>query len=98
MRILWRKEKRSRFNYFLMSYITLLCAMNTIWTATSALGLQLTFIDNINYPGGGVNKFLEVEFGLPSNVVSLASYILGNVLADGLLVSFLSDHVLFSNS
>lgn len=60
--------------------------MNTIWTATSAIGLQLTFIDNRNYPGG-VIAFLGVEFGLPVNIVSLASYITGNIMADALLVS-----------
>ena len=86
MRILWGKGGRSNFNYFLLFYITLLCSMNTIWTATSALGLQLTYIDNRNYPGGVIG-FLNVEFSLPSNVASLTSYIVGNVMADALLVS-----------
>lgn len=86
VRILWRVDDRGRFTYFLLAYITLLCSMNTIWTATSALGLQLTYIDNRNYPGGVIG-FLNVEFALPSNVASLTSYIVGNVLADALLVS-----------
>ena len=88
MRILWRVESRNNFTYFLLFYITLLCSMNTIWTATSAVGLQLTFIDNRNYPGGVIG-FLNVEFGLPSNVASLTSYIIGNILADALLVSLI---------
>jgi hypothetical protein len=86
MRILWRVGNRGGFTYFLLVYISLLCSMNTIWTATSAVGLQLTYIDNRNYPGGVIG-FLNVEFALPSNVASLTSYIIGNVLADALLVS-----------
>lgn len=54
--------------------------------ATSAYGLQLTFINNRNYPGG-VIVFLGVEFALPANIVSMASYIASNILADGLMVS-----------
>ena len=60
--------------------------MNTLWTATSAYGVQITYIDNRNYPGGPLG-FLQVEFSLPSNVLSLASYITGNILADALLAS-----------
>lgn len=60
--------------------------MNTIWTGTSAYGLQLTYIDNRNYPGG-ILAFLGVEFSLPANVLSLAALVAGNILADALLVS-----------
>ena len=66
--------------------------MNTIWTGTSAYGLQLTYIDNRNYPGGPLG-FLAVEFSLTPNVLSLASYIIGNVLADAFLVSHCSDRI-----
>jgi hypothetical protein len=59
--------------------------MNTIWTTTSAYGLQLTFIDNRNYPGSVIG-FLDIEFALTPNVVSLASYITGNFMADMLMV------------
>lgn len=82
---LWRRKPRIRFTLFLISYITVLCIMNTIWTATSAYGLQLTYIDYRNYPGGSLG-FLRVEFSLPSNVLSLAAYITGNILADALLL------------
>ena len=66
-------------------YISLLNAMNTIWTGTSAYGLQLTYIDIRNYPGG-ILGFLAVEFSLAPNVLSLAAFVAGNILADGLLV------------
>ncbi|TCD61350.1 hypothetical protein EIP91_008560 [Steccherinum ochraceum] len=85
VRILWQRRPRTRFTYFLLAYITILCAMNTIWTATSAFGLQLTYIDNRNYPGGPF-AYLQIEFSTTSNVLSLASYIVGNILADALLL------------
>ncbi|KAI0060430.1 hypothetical protein BV25DRAFT_961919 [Artomyces pyxidatus] len=86
VRVLWKSHTRGRRpSLFLIAYITVLCAMNTIWTGTSAYGLQLTFIDNRNYPGGPFG-FLLVEFSLPVNVLSLASYIIGNILADALML------------
>ncbi|KAI0060432.1 hypothetical protein BV25DRAFT_1955777 [Artomyces pyxidatus] len=85
VRILCRTSPLSRNALFLISYITVLCAMNTVWTGTSAYSLQATFIDNRNYPGGPYG-FLLVEFSLPFNVVCLASYIIGNVMADALLL------------
>jgi len=94
-RILWRRKPRSRFTVFLLAYITVLCAMNTIWTATSAFGLQSTYIDNRNFPGGPF-AYLQVEFSQPFNVVSLASYITGNILADALLLW--RTHVIWSAS
>ncbi|KAJ7640761.1 hypothetical protein DFH06DRAFT_1000181, partial [Mycena polygramma] len=83
--ILWKRARHSRMARLLIPYLTLLCAMNTVWTATSAYGLQLTFIQNRNYPGG-VIAFLGIEFALTPNVVSLASYITGNIMADMLMV------------
>lgn len=82
---LWRRNPRTRSTYLLLGYIFILNAMNAIWTGTSAYGLQLTFIDNRNYPGGPLG-FLGVEFSISANVLSLASLIAGNLLADGLLV------------
>ncbi|KAH8101560.1 hypothetical protein BXZ70DRAFT_933862 [Cristinia sonorae] len=82
---LWKRKVRTRFTWLLLIYTFILNAMNTIWTGTSAYGLQLTFIDYRNYPGGPFG-FLAIEFSLPSNVLSLASLIAGNVLADMLLL------------
>ncbi|KZT44035.1 hypothetical protein SISSUDRAFT_1057041 [Sistotremastrum suecicum HHB10207 ss-3] len=87
--VLWQRKPQScnltLSSRVLIPYLTILCAMNLIWTATSAYGLQLTFIDNRNYPGGPV-AFLGVEFALPDNVVSLASYIAANIMADALMI------------
>ncbi|THH32606.1 hypothetical protein EUX98_g1576 [Antrodiella citrinella] len=84
-RALWNHKPRTSFTNFLLAYIFVLNAMNTIWTGTSAYGLQLTYIDNRNYPGGPLG-FLGVEFSIPANVLSLAALITGNLLADGLLL------------
>ncbi|KAL0575150.1 hypothetical protein V5O48_006827 [Marasmius crinis-equi] len=82
---LWTKQRGARFSKIFIGYLTVLCVLNLIWTATSAYGLQLTFVDNRNYPGG-VIAFLGVEFALPANIVSLSSYIASNILADMLMI------------
>ncbi|THV07198.1 hypothetical protein K435DRAFT_643875 [Dendrothele bispora CBS 962.96] len=83
--LLWTKQRTAQSTKFFIPYLTILCALNLVWTATSAYGLQLTFIDNRNYPGG-IITFLGVEFALPANIVSLASYISSNILADALMI------------
>ncbi|KAE9388828.1 hypothetical protein BT96DRAFT_1003812 [Gymnopus androsaceus JB14] len=85
IQILWKDHRQHSLTKILIPYLTVLCGMNLIWTATSAYGLQLTYIDNRNYPGG-VITFLGVEFALPANIVSTASYIAGNLLADALMI------------
>lgn len=72
-----------------MGYTTLLCLLNGVWSATSAFGLQLTYIDNRNFPNGGSFAFLQVEFSDPSQVVAITAYIVANVMADALLVRYL---------
>ncbi|KAE9387153.1 hypothetical protein BT96DRAFT_492764 [Gymnopus androsaceus JB14] len=42
-----------RNSYFLITYITILCILDTMWTGVSAFGLQSTYIDNRNYPSPG---------------------------------------------
>ncbi|TCD67459.1 hypothetical protein EIP91_012376 [Steccherinum ochraceum] len=84
-RALWLRKPKTPSTWFLLGYIFVLNAINTIWTGTSAYGLQLTFIDNRNYPGGPL-AFLGIEFSIWQNILSLASLISGNVLADILLL------------
>ena len=86
MRGLWRRQPRTGFIKFLMFHTTMLCAMNAIWTGTSAYGVQITYVDNRNYPGGPF-AFLMVESPLATNVLSNVGYTIGNVMADALLVS-----------
>ena len=52
-------------------------------------GLQLVYIDNRNFPGGPFAYLTGPFTTHPANVLSLLSYILSNVMADGLLVSSL---------
>ena len=86
MRGLWRRQPPTGFIKFLMFHTTMLCAMNAIWTGTSAYGVQITYVDNRNYPGGPF-AFLMVESPLATNVLSNVGYTIGNVMADALLVS-----------
>ncbi|KAJ7229022.1 hypothetical protein GGX14DRAFT_346163 [Mycena pura] len=83
--LLWTKQRHSPLTKIFIPYLTILCLVNLVWTATSAYGLQLTYIDNRNYPGG-VIAFLGVEFALPANVANTASFIAENLLADGLMI------------
>lgn len=82
---LYRRKTRQWRN-FLVIYLTALCALNTVWMGTSMYSLQATFIDNRNYPGGPIG-FIGVQFSLPFNIISNASLVSSNILADGLLVS-----------
>ncbi|KAJ7583312.1 hypothetical protein C8J56DRAFT_1167243 [Mycena floridula] len=94
MRILWATAKswNSKQSYFLMCYISVLCALDTMWTGVSAFGLQATYIDNLNYPSGdpdspsGPVAFLGIEFSLPFNIIGQVVFTLGNLLADALLL------------
>ncbi|CAL1714268.1 unnamed protein product [Somion occarium] len=86
IRGLLQRKPTTNFTRFLIAYTTCLCAMNTIWTGTCAYGLQLTYIDNRNYPGGGPWAFLQIEFSTPSQLLSCASYIIGNIMADAILL------------
>ena len=86
MRGVWRRQPSTGFIKFLMFHTTMLCAMNAIWTGTSAYGVQITYVDNRNYPGGPF-AFLMVESPLATNVLSNVGYTIGNVMADALLVS-----------
>lgn len=83
--LLWTKQRHSPLTKIFIPYLTILCLVNLVWTATSAYGLQLTYIDNRNYPGG-VIAFLGIEFALPANIANTASFIAENLLADGLMV------------
>ncbi|THV07197.1 hypothetical protein K435DRAFT_710547 [Dendrothele bispora CBS 962.96] len=97
MRILWDRRSSHasasrRVAVWLMVYISILCALDTIWTGASTYGLQATFIDNRNYPApnaespGGPIAYLNVEFSAPFNVVASIALILGNLMTDALLL------------
>ncbi|KAH8101223.1 hypothetical protein BXZ70DRAFT_117570 [Cristinia sonorae] len=86
VRILLQRKIRTRFTYFLLAYITVLCSLNLIYTATSMIGLQLCYIDNRNYPGGPFGYLTGPFTTHPDSILSLAAYIISSVMADGLLL------------
>lgn len=88
-RVLWRRPERTRVTWFMLVYITVLCSLGFIYAVTSMITLPLVFIDNREYPGGPF-AYIEGPFTInPDSIVSLASYILGNLMSDCLLVSVL---------
>ncbi|KAJ6584721.1 hypothetical protein B0H19DRAFT_1015368 [Mycena capillaripes] len=96
MRILWRRYQievgKRRATAFLMAFISVLAALDTMYTGVSTYGLQTTFIDNRNYPApdadspGGPIAYLNVEFALGYNIISQVVFTLGNLMADALLI------------
>ncbi|KAG7098816.1 hypothetical protein E1B28_000721 [Marasmius oreades] len=96
MRILWRRVQKAtpgkKSALYLMVYITILCIIDTIWTAVSTFGLQATFIDNRNYPApdpaspGGPIAYLQVEFSQSFNIVAQVVFTLGSLMTDALLI------------
>lgn len=69
--------------------MTVLCFVNGCFTAANAYGLQLTFIDARNYPGGSW-ALMHSKERIPSAIMSDLSYHLTHFLADGVLVRILA--------
>lgn len=69
-----------------MVFITILCALNCIFTAVNAFGLQQVYISSRNYPGGPW-AYIQVSGALWFNVTSEAVYFMSNIMCDALLVS-----------
>jgi hypothetical protein len=80
-----RSGHPSNFTIFLIIYSTILCIVNILYTASTYVGLPLTFISNRNFPGGPVG-FINVAAGLPTNVMSITMLVLSSVLSDALLL------------
>jgi hypothetical protein len=72
---------------FLLFYITLLLAIQTIYVVVQANTVQSIYIDNRNYPGGPWEYFLATQ-DLPINVLFYATLFVMTFLSDILVVSF----------
>ncbi|KAK7691657.1 hypothetical protein QCA50_005056 [Cerrena zonata] len=83
---LLRRKQKTAFTHFLLGYTTLLCVLNCIFTGSNASGIQQTFIDNRNYPGGPWGYVTVGIVTAPFNFTSEVSYFLGNIMADALLL------------
>lgn len=86
MHLLWdRRHRNAPGNTFYMVYATFILLFNTLNVAGDTSFAQLAFIDNRNYPGGPAQY--ENDFYFETlNTMCNVSYMLGNWLADGLMV------------
>ncbi len=82
---LWRQRKEKKAALFLLVYITLLLAVETIFAAVQARTVQVIYIDNRNYPGGPWAYFLATQ-NLAINVMFYATLFVLTFLSDLLVV------------
>jgi len=69
-----------------MAYSTILCCTNMIVWIISSRDNVLAWIDFRNFPGGPIG-FIESSYLINLDIVALTMLVLGNIMADGLLVS-----------
>lgn len=72
--------------YAFVAYSSVLFTIGTLYIVSAVRMLQLSFIDNRNFPGGP-SAFESVMFSIPISNLGNVNYAIGNWLADGLLVS-----------
>ena len=84
-RYLWLKSRRGKQTTLLLSYITLLLVVETIYSVVQARTVELMYIDNRNYPGGPWQYFLDTQ-NLPVNVIFIATLFLITFMCDLLVV------------
>lgn len=69
----------------MLAYVLALFTTSTVVIGCNVRINELMFIDNRAFPGGP-NAWYEHFFDIPVSIVANAAYIIGNCLADGLLV------------
>ncbi|KAK7058767.1 hypothetical protein VNI00_001391, partial [Paramarasmius palmivorus] len=82
--LLWPKHGRER-NYPLAAYTFILFGLGTIFTAMNVRLMQLSFINNREFPGGP-EAYSSSMFNTWRGLVPNASFIVANWMADGLLL------------
>lgn len=80
-RYLWETRKRRSQSRFILAYITLLLAVETVYQSAQAHTVQMVYVDNRNYPGGPWRYFMARQ-DLPVKVIFLASYFTVTLLSD----------------
>ena len=88
---LWSQRKIRKSSLFLLAYITLLLAIETINVVVQAKIIQLIYIDNRNYPGGPWYYYLATTQDLVITVIFYASLFVLTFLSDLLLVNLHAD-------
>ncbi|KAJ3528586.1 hypothetical protein NM688_g7979 [Phlebia brevispora] len=82
---LWKQRRVRRHSLFILSYITLIFIVETIFVAVQARTVQICYIDNRNYPGGPWQYFLATQ-NLPVNVMFYATLFIITFLCDCLVL------------
>lgn len=72
----------------MLAYVSVLFAITTVGTGAGMKWAELVWIDDRGFPGGPAAYILE-EFSNPMNILSFASYIVGNFMTDLLIVSII---------
>ncbi|KAF8809157.1 hypothetical protein BYT27DRAFT_7094948 [Phlegmacium glaucopus] len=79
----------TKYNYiqrrFFIVYVTLMFILGTLFIAAIARVTQLGYIDYRLFPGGPA-AFQEQMFFIPVNQIATVSYVVGNWLADGMVI------------
>jgi Na+/proline symporter len=86
--LLFRQMNRTNYKEHLplLTLITLVFILSTLFMAALANFTQLAFIQYRNYPGGP-NAFENNMFGIPVDNLGNACGLISMILADGLVVS-----------
>ncbi|KAJ7581850.1 hypothetical protein C8J56DRAFT_1015779 [Mycena floridula] len=83
-RYLWERRK-IRTNVFLLAYISVLLAIETVFVGVQSNTMQLMYIDNRDYPGGPWQYFLDTQ-NLPVNVAFYVTLFVLTFLSDLLML------------
>jgi len=90
-------RRRERIKWGLVSYTVAMFSLVTVYTAINLYLLSISYIDNREFPGAGNVQdpgplgYLESIYSTAITAIPSAMFVSSNWLADGLLVSHLSD-------
>lgn len=83
------QKVKSRQTWILLTYISVMFILGTLYVASSSKSAELTFIDDRNFPGGPA-AFEIVNFSIPINFMGSVVFVIANWLADALMVCILA--------
>ncbi|KAI0311178.1 hypothetical protein OF83DRAFT_779726 [Amylostereum chailletii] len=82
---LWIQRKKRKHSLFMLGYITTIFVVESIFVGVQARTVQISYIDNRNYPGGPWAYFLATQ-NLPVNVMFYATLFTITFLCDLLVL------------
>ena len=83
---LWSQRKARKNALLILGFIVVIFIVETIFVGVQARTVQISYIDNRNYPGGPWAYFLATQ-NLPVNVMFYATLFIITFLCDTLVVS-----------